>query len=251
MKGKDIQMNFFEGQFRKMLWGSNMIQSPFYVDGVCFGTIGRDHLVQMQFITVQGVDQFDVLEIVVVHRTSGQQETFYLRLEDIWGRVIILTHSGYSREAIPRWFHVKTNSTFFDPTWEEWKRLQDAVKDRLDSFYKPEIQPVSDHRLVYICAPLRGDVEQNIEYARQRAREVFQAGNIPVCPHLMFPPIADPANPVEDQTAREMGLRLVTLCQQVNVYGTCTAGMQEEIKLAARHGIPVQYLGKEASGHVE
>lgn len=67
----------------------------------------------------------------------------------------------------------------------------------------------------------------------------------------MFPPIADPGDPVEDQTAREMGLRLVTLCQQVNVYGTCTARMQEEIKLAARHGIPVQYLGKEVSGHVE
>lgn len=44
-------MNFFEGQFRKMLWGSDMILSPFYVDGVCFGTLGRDYLVQMEFIT--------------------------------------------------------------------------------------------------------------------------------------------------------------------------------------------------------
>ncbi len=245
-------MNFFEGQFRKMFWGSDMIQSPFYVDGVCFGTVGRDHLVQMQFIAFQDIDQFDGLEIVVVHRTSGQQETFYLRLEDIWERVIILSKSGYSREAIPCWFNVKTNSsTSYGPTWEEWKRLQDAVKDRLDSFYKPEVQPVPGHRLVYICAPLRGNVEQSIEYARQRAREVFQAGNIPVCPNLMFPPVADPGDPVENQAAREMGLRLVTLCQQVNVYGTCTAGMQEEIKLAARHGIPVQYLGKEAGGHTK
>ena len=96
MKGKDIQMNFFEGQFRKMLWGSNMIQSPFYVDGVCFGTIGRDHLVQMQFITVQGVDQFDVLEIVVVHRTSGRYTSAPLS-GAMWSKTSSTPDSGHGK----------------------------------------------------------------------------------------------------------------------------------------------------------
>ena len=89
----------------------------------------------------------------------------------------------------------------------------DVFRDR-----QPE-QERSGPKLVYICAPLRGDVEQNIEFARQKAQEVFQDGDIPVCPHLMFPPIADPDHPVQDQQAREAGLRLVESCQQVNVYG--------------------------------
>lgn len=101
-----------------------------------------------------------------------------------------------------------------------------------------------EHRLVYICAPLRGEVEKNIEYARQKAREVFLTGDMPVCPHLMFPPIADPGDPEEDQAAREMGLQLVSLCQQVNVYGSeRTAGMQAEIECAEALNIPVLNVG--------
>ncbi len=100
-----------------------------------------------------------------------------------------------------------------------------------------------NHKLVYICAPLRGDVERNIEFARQRAQEVFRAGEVPICPHLLFPPIADPCNESEDQAAREMGLWLVALCQQVNVYGnSCTAGMQGEIDLAQQLNIPVKLM---------
>ena len=70
-------------------------------------------------------------------------------------------------------------------------------------------------------------------------QEVFQAGDIPVCPHLMFPPIADPGDPVQDQAAREMGLRLVEKCQQVNVYGPVTEGMWAEIHRANKLDIPV------------
>ena len=95
-------------------------------------------------------------------------------------------------------------------------------------------------KLIYICAPLRGEVEKNIAFAREKAREVFAEGDVPICPHLMFPPIADPENPAQDQAAREMGLRLVESCQQVNVYGPVwTEGMWAEIRHAERLGIPV------------
>ncbi len=238
-------MDFFEGQFRKMLWGSDMIQSPFYVDGVCFGTLDGGRLVQMDFIESEGEDQFDMLEIIVVHRASRQQNTFHIRLKDILGdKAICRTFLGGD---IPySWFDVGTNNLIsYEPTWEDWGRLHDAVKDCLDSLCKlEESQPVPDPTLVYICAPLRGDVERNIEFARRRAREVFQTGAVPICPHLMFPPIVDPGNPSEDQTDRDMGLRLVALCQQVNVYGICTAGMRAEIDLAQKLSIPVKFMGE-------
>lgn len=239
-------MNFFEGQFRKMLWGSDMIRSPFYVDGVCFGTLDGDRLVQMEFIASQDEFQFDGLEIVVVHRASGRQKTFNIRLKDILEDKTIC-RTSITADTPYLWFDVGTNNHIsYEPTWEDWCRLQGAVKDCLDSFCKPEGHPSPSPRLVYICDPLRGDVEQNIEFARQQAQEVFQTGEIPVCPHLMFPPIADPGDAVEDQAARDMGLRLVEICQQVNVYGkTCTAGMQEEIDLAKKLGIPVEVMGED------
>jgi len=104
----------------------------------------------------------------------------------------------------------------------------------------------SKPRLVYICAPLRDSVQKNIEFARLKAKEVFDAGDIPVCPHLMFPPVADPANPEQDRRAREMCLKLIERCHRVNVYGPeWTDGMWQEIHHAERLKIPVYTDQKE------
>ena len=63
--------------------------------------------------------------------------------------------------------------------------------------------------------------------------------NIPICPHLLFLPVADPADPAQDEKAREMGLRLLESCQQMNVYGPVwTDGMWQEIYKAGELGIP-------------
>ena len=87
---------------------------------------------------------------------------------------------------------------------------------------------------------LRGDVTNNVEFARQKAQEVFVEGNIPICPHLLFPPVADPTDPAQDEKARAMGLRLLESCQQMNVYGPVwTDGMWQEIYKAGELGIPV------------
>ena len=56
-----------------------------------------------------------------------------------------------------------------------------------------------------------------VEFARQKAQEVFQVGDIPVCPHLMFPPIADPENPQQDQAAQMWG---VTPLRKLGLPGT-------------------------------
>ena len=125
----------------------------------------------------------------------------------------------------------------YHPNQEDYAALRQATEQYLDVFREPER---GGPKMIYICAPLRGDVDQNIEFARQKAQEVFQQGDIPICPHLMFPPIADPKHPAEDLAAREMGLRLVESCQQLNVYGPVwTDGMWAEIHRAEKLGIPV------------
>ena len=99
---------------------------------------------------------------------------------------------------------------------------------------------------MYICAPLRGEAEQNFALAKETAREVFQGGDIPICPNLLFTLIAAPSDPVQEQAAQKMCLRLVELCQQVNVYGpVLTPEMQAEAQRAHDLGIPVMYDQKQ------
>ncbi len=137
-------------------------------------------------------------------------------------------------------FNVHVTSTF-----SSWKLCETSL------YPKTEIHSELDHghisrqdntglKITYICAPLRGAVERNVEAARLFAKEVFEAGEIPICPHLMFPPIADPKDTAQDERAFDMCLKLIEGCSQVNVYGQPTEGMQAEIVHAKRMGIPVR-----------
>lgn len=109
----------------------------------------------------------------------------------------------------------------------------------MDKSHKP--------KLIYICSPLRGDVEVNIFRAKEYAREVFLQGDIPICPQIYFPQFVSVADRREDMSAMEMGLALLAQCGQINVYAwPPTEGMKIEINAAAKLGIPIRNIyGKE------
>ena len=204
-------MTFYEQELRKLFADGTVIGSPTFAGRACLGTLGKDLRARVQFVTSGHADHYDAISVTVLNRTDGVVDKLRLRLKDILG---VKQVPGNPNFRVSEYLGV-----FRDRVTE---RRQDGP------------------RLVYICAPLRGEVEKNIAFARDRAREVFVEGNVPICPHLMFPPIADPENPAQDQAAREMGLRLVEFCQQVNVYGPVwTEGMWAEIRHAERLGIPV------------
>jgi hypothetical protein len=115
---------------------------------------------------------------------------------------------------------------------------QKEIRRELDHGYIARLDNMKPKH-IYICAPLRNDVERNVETARLLAKEIFNAGDIPICPHLMFPPIADPKDAVQDEKAFGMCLKLMEGCGQINVYGQPTEGMRQEIAHAKHMGIPV------------
>ena len=94
---------------------------------------------------------------------------------------------------------------------------------------------------IYICSPLRGDYEQNIENAILYCREVIREGHIPIAPHLYFTQFLDDAKPDERNIGLKFGLELVKLCDKVYVYGEPSEGMKAEIALAKQMGIEVIY----------
>ena len=101
-------------------------------------------------------------------------------------------------------------------------------------------------KLVYICSPCRGDnlfdFEKNIDTAATYSREAFTRGYIPITPHLYFTRFADDTNSKERSMAMEAGCQLLLMCSEVWVFGLDhpSEGMQAEIALAIRHGIPIK-----------
>lgn len=245
-------MNFFERELRKLFSSGRLMESICFEANTCVGTLGRDFWIRVRFISTFATVRYDALEIVVLDRLAQSAITTPLKFEDIWRNKHIFVTPDLGWRICPDIRTCPAKEEEYPFTEDDREKLRNAARKYLQPFREQASELERDNlKLVYICAPLRGNVEQNIEFARQRAREVFQAGDIPVCPHLMFPPIANPGNPDEDQASREMGLRLVALCQQVNVYGTCTAGMQDEIELAERLEILVKYFETEGKNNAE
>ena len=246
--------SFFEQELGRLFGDGQVIRNPTYSGRSCFGTLGKDLRVRARFITTGYADHYDSLKITVLNRTDGPVDTLVLKLKDLLGKKSVPGNPNFREGVSPHiWDNYGKQEWYaYHPTAADYEVIRQAAKQYLDVFRDRQQERVQDQdgpKLVYICAPLRGEVEKNIEFARQKAQEVFQAGDIPVCPHLMFPPIADPENPVQDQAAREMGLRLVESCQEVHVYGPeWTEGMWAEIRHAMDLGIQVK-TDQETIGH--
>lgn len=124
-----------------------------------------------------------------------------------------------------------------NPQWEP-----DSDMDYMGVVRHNNIGP----KFVYICAPLRGDVAENTRSAAEQAKEVFDAGDIPICPHLMFPPVADVNDRGEDEKAMRMCLDLIDRCDEVRVCGDkISEGMRREIAYAEKQRVPIVRSGEE------
>ena len=238
-------MNFFEGELRKLLGDSDVISDPSFAGRACLGTLGKDLRVRLEFVTTGMADHYNALKIKVLNRTEGEVDTLLLRFQDVWEKKPVPGNPNFRGGVSPHIWICDGK-----PEWYAWRPapadrelLLQQVRQYLEPFRERMLERGHDGpKLVYICAPLRGAVANNIEFARQKAQEVFQSGDIPVCPHITLPSNADPACSVQDETAREMGLRLLESCRQLNVYGfTITEGMRAEIHRAQERGIPVVY----------
>ena len=236
-------MTFYEQELRKLFADGTVIGSPTFAGRACLGTLGKDLRARVQFVTSGHADHYDVISVTVLDRTDGVVDKLRLRLKDILGVKQVPGNPNFRNGVAPHIWEDggKAEWYAFRPSAADYSAMRHAVSGYLDVFRDRAAERRQDSpKLIYICAPLRGEVEKNITFAREKAREVFAEGDVPICPHLLFPPIADPGNPAQDQAAREMGLRLVESCQQVNVYGPVwTEGMWAEINHAERLGIPV------------
>ena len=231
--------SFFENELEKLFGDGKIIASPQFTGRACVGSISKELRAHAAFITMGAADHYEALLLKVLNPERGEIDRAVIRFRDVLGRKSVPNNPNFRDGILPYiWSDRGTYEWYaYQPTAADYRKIQQEAEKFLSVFRDRQ---QDGPKLVYICAPLRGDVEKNIEFARGKALEVFQSGDIPICPHLMFPPVADPNDPTQDQAAREMGLRLVESCQQVNVYGSeWTDGMWAEINHAMENGVPV------------
>ena len=106
---------------------------------------------------------------------------------------------------------------------------------------------MAEGKIVYIASPYAGDVEGNVEFAKAACRLAMEQGSTPVAAHLLYPQMLDDTVPKQRELGIRMGLKLLGACSELWLCGSrVSGGMQEELKEAWRHRIPVRRIPREA-----
>jgi hypothetical protein len=102
--------------------------------------------------------------------------------------------------------------------------------------------------LVFICSPLAGNIEHNLEQARRCCRFAVMKGAIPLAPHLLFPQFMDDGDKAERNLAVFMGLVLLSKCHELWRFGDrISPGMAIELEKAKRLGIPIRHFSEQCA----
>ena len=101
-------------------------------------------------------------------------------------------------------------------------------------------------KLVYIASPLSGDVEQNLDFARQACLNAMTQGATPFAPHLLYPQMLDDNDPAQRELGMKMGNQILALCDELWLCGdVISSGMRKENELAEELHIPVRKVSME------
>lgn len=95
---------------------------------------------------------------------------------------------------------------------------------------------------VYVCAPLGGNIEQNLKKVKTYTEYALRCGTAPVVPHF-YAECLDDNNPKDREVGLAAGMSLLWLCDEVWVFGdTVTDGMSAELKFCKNLNIRVRKI---------
>ena len=177
--------SFFEQELWHLFGDGKIFDNPACSGQACLGTLGKDLRVRVQFVSTHISGEYDALKLTVLNRTDGPVDIQVLKLEDLLGKKPVPGNPNFREGVTPHIWdcYGKLEWYAYRPTDADYETIRQAASQYLNVFReRQQERPQDGPKLVYICAPLRGDVEKNIEFARQKAQEVFQAGDIPVSP---------------------------------------------------------------------
>lgn len=99
-------------------------------------------------------------------------------------------------------------------------------------------------RIIYVCSPLREDIEQNLKNARIYCRNIAKEypDTIPLAPHLYCTQFLDDNHADERELGITYGMQFLAICDELWAFGLdCPSeGMKKEIRYAKDHNIPIR-----------
>ena len=95
---------------------------------------------------------------------------------------------------------------------------------------------------VYICAPLAGNIGENLQNVKKYTEYALRCGTAPVVPHFYALCLND-NNPIEREIGTRAGQSLLWFCDELWVFeDVISKGMQDEIQFCKTMNIRIRYI---------
>jgi len=92
---------------------------------------------------------------------------------------------------------------------------------------------------VFICTPLKGEFDKNVERAKRYSRFAVLKGFLPITPHIYFIHFLDDDSIDERETGMALGRELLEDCEEIWTFGhEVSEGMKLDLELAKSLNIP-------------
>lgn len=132
-------MNYFEQELRRLAKACGEIQNPTFAGRACYGDLGGDNRVKLQFVTQGTHEQYEAVEATVLNRLDGKVDSLLFRFKDVWGK-----KQDYDRcWGVPHiWtYNNKTEWYGYRPTDADFKQLAAGVGAYLGVFISHDRAP--------------------------------------------------------------------------------------------------------------
>lgn len=105
------------------------------------------------------------------------------------------------------------------------------------------------NEVVFICSPLRGEVEYNKERCRRYYQFAYDSGFVPFAPHIFYTQFLDDNNEDDRAGGIQCGIEMLKRCDRLWVFKgedkQVSEGMAKEIEIAEKLGIQIDYFNSD------
>ena len=135
-------MNFFEQELRRIAEACVGVISPTFAGRACYGDLGGDNRVKLQFVIQGTTNKYEALEATVLNRENGKVDCLIFRFADTWGKKQV-GNPNFKDGILPYiWTYQRDSEWYvYRPTDTDIKKLAAEVSAYLDVFTDRSIVP--------------------------------------------------------------------------------------------------------------